>query len=159
MWFTRLLFIFNFVIVYRYLQFCGSEVLCKVLKIEVNTDVLKGIIDALATNWLGQAGASEEASEGGAFVEASFVISILDAVRSGGRFDLSVKLIGAQSKQQLVQLFSDLEGAFTASHSLSELNMIEKSSESDANTVQLAEFKPLLDPNQLLVLRKAYGIQ
>jgi len=101
---------------YRYLQICGPHTLRSIFKVEVSSEVLKGIIEVLEACWQSHAGAAEEEEhgEGGALRQASFVVEVLESLAAAGRFGLAVKLMGPQGTKVLKSLFDQLSEALNA---------------------------------------------
>ncbi|KAF5833665.1 hypothetical protein DUNSADRAFT_9975 [Dunaliella salina] len=109
---------------YRYLQICSPPTLRSIFKVEVSSEVLKGIIEVLEACWQSHAGAAEEEEhgEGGALRQACFVVEVLESLAAAGRFGLAVKLMGPQGTKVLKSLFDQLSDALNAAgavHSLS----------------------------------------
>ncbi|MEW5303826.1 MAG: hypothetical protein WDW36_006480 [Sanguina aurantia] len=101
---------------YQYIKLCGPALLQSLFKVEINVLLLKELIAVLEACWLGHAGAAEDEShDGGALREAHFVVQVLTAFTSAGRFSLTTKLLGSSSKPVLSSLFDSLEVAIQPS--------------------------------------------
>nr|Q94EY1.1 RecName: Full=Coiled-coil domain-containing protein 103 homolog; AltName: Full=Protein PR46bp [Chlamydomonas reinhardtii]AAK70875.1 unknown [Chlamydomonas reinhardtii]ADF43150.1 PR46bp [Chlamydomonas reinhardtii] len=102
---------------YRYLKLCGPEGLQAVFRVEISAEVLREMLAVLEACWLGHGGVAEEAEggAGAALLEAAFVVQVLEAVSTAGRFSLTVKLLGSSAKPTLERLFSGLQSAVLAS--------------------------------------------
>ena len=99
---------------YRYLRLTSPDLITAIFRVEIATDLLREILEALESSWMSHAGAAEDAKEGSAAEEALFVIQCLLALSTAGRFSLTVRLLGSKSKAMLSSLFKSLQDAVVA---------------------------------------------